>query len=428
MTKRESIARCNLIINKLRKYPATFQEISGYLKLESEIQGYDFNISKRTFHRDLNDIRSIYNIDIQHDFSKKVYYIAQKDDSDLSVRILEAFDTFNALNISERLDGYIHFENRRAKGTKNLLYILDAVRNSEQISFEYENYWYEFKTERVVEPYALKEFANRWYLIAKELKSNKIKTFSLDRIYDPLNTRNRFQYPENFDVKEYFKDSYGIISSDEVEPTKVILSFDPHQGKYIKSLPLHHSQRILKDTSEELLISLYLSITYDFEKELLSFGSSVRIIRPLSLVKKMKATIQKALDCYMNKYEDVALRLNDFLEEDGVQEGEVIKIIDNLEKQHEYYINVVDIKKCQMMQDAYSMEIISDVMNRNFENASKLNQERNDAKLNLTLIKKLKIDSSIFHIHGNQLYYFCAGTAKNDHILYSIFKKKMKQD
>ena len=110
MSKRESIYRYNLIIKKLRNQPATFNEIDDYLTLESELQSYKFNVSKRTFLRDLEDIRSIYNIDIQYDFSRKVYSINKDQQLEVNERILEAFDTFNALNISDRLSDYIHFE------------------------------------------------------------------------------------------------------------------------------------------------------------------------------------------------------------------------------------------------------------------------------------------------------------------------------
>jgi len=78
MSKRESIARHNLIIKKLRKHPASFADISDYLALESELQEYNFIVSKRTFQRDLEDIRSLYNIDIQYDFSRKVYFCKRK--------------------------------------------------------------------------------------------------------------------------------------------------------------------------------------------------------------------------------------------------------------------------------------------------------------------------------------------------------------
>ena len=78
MSKRESISRYNLIIKKLRKHPSSFSEISDYLAFESDLQEYNFNVSKRTFQRDIEDIRSVYNIDIQYDFSRKVYNIESR--------------------------------------------------------------------------------------------------------------------------------------------------------------------------------------------------------------------------------------------------------------------------------------------------------------------------------------------------------------
>jgi hypothetical protein len=52
MSKRESIARHSIIINKLRRQPSSFAEISATLDLESKLQKYDYNISTRTFQRD----------------------------------------------------------------------------------------------------------------------------------------------------------------------------------------------------------------------------------------------------------------------------------------------------------------------------------------------------------------------------------------
>ena len=84
MSKRESISRYNLIIKKLRKLPCTFDEIADYLSRESELQSYNFNVSKRTFQRDLDDIRSLFNIDIQYDFSGKVYSINNEEQQEVN--------------------------------------------------------------------------------------------------------------------------------------------------------------------------------------------------------------------------------------------------------------------------------------------------------------------------------------------------------
>jgi len=298
MSKRESIARYNLIIKKLRKHPASFAEISDFLALESELQEYNFNVSKRTFQRDLEDIRSLYNIDIQFDFSKKVYFLDFDEQPDVNERILEAFDTFNALNLSDRLSNNIHFEKRRPQGTENLYGLLHAINNQLQIKFTYQKFWEDELTKRNAEPYALKEFRNRWYVLAKDLKDNQVKSFALDRLSDLDITKKQFQLPNDFNVNQHYKYCFGIISPNGHKPEEIELSFDPFQGKYIKTLPLHESQQILIDNEEELRIKLTLFITHDFFMELLSYGENLRVIKPESLINDLTSTFKNVLKLY----------------------------------------------------------------------------------------------------------------------------------
>lgn len=286
MTKRETISRYSLIINKLRKCPATFKEISDYLSLESELQSYNYNISFRTFQRDVIDIESLYNIEIRYNFSIKAYYIDYEGEPEANERILEAYDIFNALNITEGISKYIHFEQRRPQGTENLFGLLHAIKNRKIINFDYQKFWEETATNRNVEPMALKEFKSRWYLIANDLKDNQIKTFGLDRLTKLSITNQQFT-DTNFNIKDYFKDCFGIIRGDNSNPQQIILSFNKIQGKYIKTFPLHESQEILVDNNNELRIKLFVYITHDLIMELLSFGNSLSIIEPFALVEEL---------------------------------------------------------------------------------------------------------------------------------------------
>lgn len=298
MSKRESIARCKLIINKLRKKPSSFNEIEDYLQLESEIHGYNYNISKRTFQRDVEDILSLFNIEIIYDFSQKVYYINNDDEPEINERILEAFDTFNALQLTDRLSDYLHFEKRKPQGTEHLNGILYAIKNKLQIKFTYQKYWEVEISQRIIEPYMLKEFKNRWYVLGNNLKDNTIKSFALDRISNLEITGKKFKYPDDFNVVNRFRYSFGIMAPNDEQPQEVILSFDPFQGKYIKSLPLHESQQILIDNEDELRVKLTLFVTHDFFMELLSYGENLKVIAPKSLIKDIKNSLQKTLKQY----------------------------------------------------------------------------------------------------------------------------------
>jgi len=288
MSKRESLARLNLIIKKLRRKPSDFEEISDFLSRESELQSYNFITSKRTFQRDLEDIRSLFNIDIKYDLSGRVYYIHEEDQPDVNDRIMEAFDVFNALQVSDRLSSYIHFEKRRPQGTENLLGLLHAIRNNFQVKFAYKKFWDDEASNRTVEPYALKEFKNRWYLVATDLNDHKIKTFGFDRLWDLEITKKTFTRPPDLDIDEKFRYCFGIISPDDEKPEEIILSFEPFQGKYIKTLPLHETQQVIIDNEDELQIKLKLYLTHDLVMELLSFGSTMKVLKPGRLVEMIR--------------------------------------------------------------------------------------------------------------------------------------------
>ena len=298
MAKQEVIMRYNLIIKKLRNSHSTFKEISDYLDLESDIQGLDFRISKRTFHRDLNEIRTIYNIDIQFDHSRMLYYIDTDLNSAMTERILEAFDTFNALNISDRLSSFIHFDNRQPQGTENLYGLLHAIKIKVQIIFSYRKFIDDTTQQRTVEPYALKESRDRWYVIGRDLKDGNVKSFGLDRLHDLEITKRKHQLPRDFNVDEHFRHCFGIIGPNANKPEEVVLSFTPFQGKYAKTLPLHHSQEIMVDNEKEFRIRMKIFITHDFYMEILRLGEQVKVIKPKRLANQVKSAHQKALEHY----------------------------------------------------------------------------------------------------------------------------------
>ncbi len=298
MSKKESLTRYNIFIKRLRKNPASFDDIYSLLEVESELSGNNLCISKRTFQRDLEDIRSLYDIEICYDHSRKVYHMVFDDRNEVTERILEAFDTFNALKITDRLSDHIHFETRPPAGTEYLYGLLHAIQNKLQVEFFYKKFIDEDFIQRKAEPYAMKEHRNRWYLIALDRKDNKMKSFALDRMGSLEITKKHFEAPVDFDVHKHYRNCFGIIWPNGKEPEDIELSFDPHQGQYIKTLPLHHSQQILIDNDDELRIRLKIVITLDFIMELLSYGHYVKVISPNKLSVQMRETYFKAYQLY----------------------------------------------------------------------------------------------------------------------------------
>ncbi len=305
MSKRGYISRYLLIIKKLKTKPySTYEELQGYIDnqfdyLQMQDDTLNIGFSKRTLQRDIREIRNVFGIDIEYSKSQKGYFISQNEAENMNFqRMMEAFDMFNSLNLAQDLTPYIHLEQRRPQGTENLYGLLHAIKNRLLLKFEYQKFWEDNISQRVAEPYALKEFKNRWYVMAKDRKDSNIKSFALDRLTKLEITNQNFAYPDNYSVEQSYRYCFGIIGSNDDKPTSIILSFDPFQGKYIKTLPLHHTQQILVDNEDELKIKLKLYLTHDFLMELLSFGSNMKVIEPESLAKQIKEAHEQAFRQY----------------------------------------------------------------------------------------------------------------------------------
>lgn len=305
MSKRGYISRYMLIVKRLRARPySTFEEVRSYIEHNLEflqMQDDDLNIgfSKRTFQRDIRDIRNVFGLDIEFSRREKGYYISHDEADNMNFqRMIESFDLFNTLKFARDIQTYVFLENQKPQGTENLYGLIHAIKTRRKIAFWYQKFWDESARQRTAEPYALKEFKNRWYVIAKDLGDAAIKSFALDRLTHLEITGNSFSYPKDFDAREMYRYCFGIISPNAEQPEEVILSFHPHQGKYIKSLPLHHTQEIITNNDQEFRIKLKLFITQDFIMELLSHGDSLRVVKPDLLIEELKAIYQGALELY----------------------------------------------------------------------------------------------------------------------------------
>jgi predicted DNA-binding transcriptional regulator YafY len=286
MDNRKIFMRTSLILQRLQKSPATLKEINTYLERNSNQYGEEFSVSQRTIGRDLDKIRSMHQIDIVYDYSRKLYLIDNEGQPEVNKRMMESIDILNAMHLADGMTGLILFENRQSSGTENLYGLLHAIKNRYQISFTYQKYFEKKKTHRIVEPYGLREYRSRWYVVVKEAKKGEeeyIKNFGLDRITDLEITKKHFELPKDFSLTDYFKFAFGNIVPWEDAPSDVVLSFTPYQGKYVKSTPLHSTQQILADNEKELKIQLKVYLTYEFIAELLSFGNKVKILQPEEL-------------------------------------------------------------------------------------------------------------------------------------------------
>ena len=295
MAKREYIQRHLLIIRKLQSQPSTFESIKKYLLQEQEFTGENFDISQRTFQRDIKEINTIYGLEIKHNKKESWYEIADELDEKPFERILEAFETLSALNSSERISNKLILEKKTKKGTKYMHDILYAIENNFEIQIKHQSYWKDNPEVRIIQPIAIKESQNRWYLICIDISKKAFRNFGLDRI-QKLEILNQKFKPIEFDITTYYQNAFGI---ETYEPAvKIILNFNNDQSKYIKSLPLHTSQKIIFENKDWCQFEYYMHPTNDLIMEIMKYGDSVKVEEPLTLKESVRNRIINTLSLY----------------------------------------------------------------------------------------------------------------------------------
>lgn len=296
--KLEGIQRMLVIINKLkeRQRYVPREELEEYVRLRMEERDAT-PVDIRTIQRDFKDIEDLFGICIRFDKKWSGYYINEEDSliNEQYERLLLNFDLLNALDKTSNLHTYVLAEHHRPSDTECLPALIKAIKFSHPVAFDYIYVREEGRMrEKKVLPHYLKEDQQRWYLLAYD--NNMLKTFNVDCI------RNlRIYYEETFkrdmdiDANDLFKDSYGIWNQPDIPIEDIELSYSALDGRFLKSVPLHHSQKIIADNETEFRITLRLRITNDFVMALLARSSSLTVIKPLHLRERIRKVYEEAL-------------------------------------------------------------------------------------------------------------------------------------
>ena len=244
----------------------------------------DLSFSKRTFQRDIREISTLFGIDIEYSKARDGYFISNEPDNEsYFLQLAEYSDFLKTVHYAKEVSRYIAFERKEDKGSQYVATFLKAIHNRTRISFNYHKYTDGTVLPRKVEAYGLKEHRGRWYLVGRDMKDNAIKSFGLDRISQPTASAELYDYPTYFSMEEYYKYAFGICRPIDQAPEEVVLACDSLKGQYIKTYPLHSTQQVLQETDTEVIIKLYLYITFDLIMELRSHGDEIRVVSPKSL-------------------------------------------------------------------------------------------------------------------------------------------------
>lgn len=154
------------------------------------------------------------------------------------------------------------------------------MRKGKVVTLSYQSFRMDSPEPHDVEPYCLKIYKQRWYLIGRRVERDLIRTFALDRIKGLEVTGRSFVLPESFDAKRYFADTIGIIVEDGYKPESVIFRAFNGQQNYLRSLPLHPSQIELVTGSDEAIFSIFAQPNHDLLQEFLRYGENLTVISP----------------------------------------------------------------------------------------------------------------------------------------------------
>ena len=222
--------------------PISLEEIQH--RYESHF-GRGEELSERQFHRYTDAVEELFDIEIKYSRSQRGYVVADREGIDnMGMRkwLIQTFSVNNILHESQELKNRILLENVPS-GQQHLTTIVDAMRENVALSMTYHSFHREEPSTFEVEPWCVKLFEQRWYMLGMSEGYDELRLYALDRIKALEPTERKFKLPKKFDAAKFFEDYYGIIFGDEdfeVEP--VALQVDAQQSNYLRTLPLHHTQ------------------------------------------------------------------------------------------------------------------------------------------------------------------------------------------
>lgn len=288
MSKIGYIQRYLLLIRRIRNHPyITLDELRQDVERELIARGEPIrSLSQRTVERDIRDIRSALGINIDYSRSERGYFIPQDEDSTSDLeRILEPFEVLTAMRQDTGVHDFIIPERRRAAGTEHLYGLVYAIRSGFCAAFDYRKFWSADTSHRVIEPYALKETRGRWYVVGIDLADRQLKTFGLDRMTCLTVKQERFRKDPTIDIQERFRHSLTVDRTGKAE--HIVFSVGTSDAAYLKTMPIHPSQQIVRETSQRTVFSLDVYLTPDVVMELCSRAQTLRIEEPEYLRARM---------------------------------------------------------------------------------------------------------------------------------------------
>jgi len=284
------------IINTLRAYrKLTFEELNQKWIDDRVADGNPLYRSSFNRHRDA--IQDMFGIIIDCEQRTYKYHISNKEvlcDDSIESWLFSTLTVNGMLSESAAVKERLVLENAPV-GEQYLSIIIRAIRTNHRLHMGYKKFEAE-GYEKMVCPYALKLFRQRWYLLALN-NEDQMRIYALDRMTKMELTDETFEIPVGFSAQAYFSDYFGVLT-DNTPMAHVVVRAHLWMPNYLRTLPLHHSQRELESTPDYTDFSYDIRPTSDFLGELLRHSNGIEVLQPQELREKMRQILAETLKRY----------------------------------------------------------------------------------------------------------------------------------
>lgn len=228
------------------------------------------------------------------------YYIANpKDLSEGKLRtwLLNTYGTAETLSSNISIHDRILTENIPSS-QDHLSTVLEAMKSNNMLHITFKAFTMKEPKRFLVEPYCIKMSAQRWYMLARNTEHKNLRLYSLDRIEAVEISNTRFVLPDDFNAKDYFAEFFGIVLDESVPLQTIILRADKYHQNYMRTLPLHPTQREIFACDDYADFELKLRPTYDFYMKLMSFGNMIKVLEPKTLQEEICKWLENTIEMY----------------------------------------------------------------------------------------------------------------------------------
>ena len=258
-------------------------------------------MSRTSFNRHREEIEDIFGIKIVCSRSIGNKYsienISAMDSNSVESWMANTISINNIIAENKSVKDRILLESIPSEGG-NLQTAIVTMRKSNLLEFDYKKYYSAASKHYVIEPYCVKLYHRRWYLLGRYPETKDFRLFAFDRMSNVNISTVKFKIDKTFDGSEYFNECFGVALNTSVPVQKIIIRAYINERYYLRDLPLHPTQRLVGEGDGYFDYEITMRPTEDFLGYLLSRSNFVKIISPKSLANQLKQMAQSIVDRY----------------------------------------------------------------------------------------------------------------------------------